>query len=73
MHNPIANRRGAIGSHRTDVRILALRGAAIAVCILGIFALLKMVLYPNITIWASHLVTILVAALLVSIRQLLGS
>jgi hypothetical protein len=55
------------------VRILALRGAAIAVCILGIFALLKMVLYPNITIWASHLVTILVAALLVSIRQLLGS
>jgi diguanylate cyclase (GGDEF)-like protein/PAS domain S-box-containing protein len=69
MHNSIANKRGAIGSHQTDVRILALRGAAIAVCILGIFELLKMALYPNITIWASHLVTILVAALLVSIAS----
>ena len=51
------------------VRILALRTAAIAACIMGVFELLKMAVYPSITIWASHLVTVIIAALLVSIAS----
>ncbi len=69
MQISIANKSGATGSYSTGVRILVLRSAPITACTLGIFELLKMALYPHIPIWASQLVTILVAALLVSIAS----
>ena len=69
MQRSIANETGAIGKLPSDVRVLALRAAAIAAGIMSFFELSKMVFFPNITIWASHLVTILAVALLVSIAS----
>ncbi|HUD54935.1 MAG TPA: hypothetical protein VMR02_06900 [Terracidiphilus sp.] len=69
MQRSIANEAGAMGNPPSDVRVLALRAAAIAAGIMSFFELSKMVFFPSITIWASHLVTILVVALLVSIAS----
>jgi diguanylate cyclase (GGDEF)-like protein/PAS domain S-box-containing protein len=70
MHRTNTSKTDASAFPPSAVRILALRAAAIAACIMGVFELLKMAVYPNITIWASHLVTVIAAALLVSIASL---
>jgi diguanylate cyclase (GGDEF)-like protein/PAS domain S-box-containing protein len=66
IHGSIDSRTGKTGP---DIRTLAVRSTAIAAFIVGVFELLKMALDPNITVWASHLITILVAASLVSIAS----
>jgi len=69
LHSNIASKPGAMATSPSYIRMHALRAAAIAATIMGVFELSKMVLYPDLRVWVSHLISILFAALLVSIAS----
>jgi len=69
LHGNIATKPGAIETSPAYIRMHALRAAAIAATIMGVFELSKTALYPDLKVWVSHLVSILFASLLVSIAS----
>ena len=69
LHGNIASKPGAIETSPAYIRMHALRAAAIAATIMGVFELSKTALYPDLKVWVSHLVSILFASLLVSIAS----
>jgi diguanylate cyclase (GGDEF)-like protein/PAS domain S-box-containing protein len=66
----VLNTGATTAARRSGTFMRALRATAITGFIMCVFDVSKMTLYPNGQIWASHTITILFAALLVSIVSL---
>ena len=66
----VLNTGATMAARRSGTFMRALRATAITGFIMCVFDVSKMTLYPNGQIWASHSITILFAALLVSIVSL---